>query len=93
MTEKDVWARRAAQAAIDQIGDKHSQVREACERLAHRSGARGVEEPVEKRDWYWDGPIEHCRVHAFGEAGSLELCARSLPAGAARRAFEAAHAA
>lgn len=81
----DRWAAEAAQAAISEIGDKNSQARDQCRRLAKRAGAADVEEPALKHNWYPDFPLEHCRVHAFGSAGSLELCARSLPAPEGRK--------
>lgn len=89
--ETDRWVHLPAKTAAERIGNKSSQAREACEKLAARTSGMAIatnEKPRPSgRDWFTQSVLERCNIDRYGIYGTAELCVVSSPA-AKGRSFE-----
>ncbi|MBL9017641.1 MAG: hypothetical protein JNL83_25855 [Myxococcales bacterium] len=91
----DRWAQLPARTAAERIGRSNSQAREACERLAAKTGggaAASTPAPAtgSGRNWFPSGRLESCRPERLGILGDAEVCVFSEPAGEQARTYRLA---
>lgn len=83
----DTWAQLAAKTAAERIGKSNSQAREACERLAAKTGGAAVAAPTSGKNWFPAMRLESCRPDRFGIVGDVQVCVFSEPAGPTSRTY------
>lgn len=93
VTETDRWAALPAKTAAERIGTNNSQAREACEKLAAKTGggASAVAAPTSSgKNWFPSMKLESCRPDHLGILGDAEVCVFSEPAGDQARTYRLA---
>jgi len=77
----DRWAHLPAKTAAERIGDKSSQAKEPCDKLAAKTSGSQVATSTKKstKNYFPTYPLERCRNDRFGILGSASLCVYSNP--------------